>query len=84
VVKKHRIAGWTAQELREAFRFDHAPKDLLRDRDGIFGQDFRKQVRDVEIKEVLPAPGSLWQRGLRFTARHRRGQNAKSARSLNS
>jgi len=34
----------------------------LRDRDKIFGNDFRKQVRDMGICEVLSAPRSPWQR----------------------
>ena len=35
---------------------------LLRDRDAIFGQEFRDQVRDMGIEEVLSAPRSPWQR----------------------
>ena len=44
------------------FPFDKIPRCLLRDRDGIFGQEFRKQVEDMGIKEVLSAPRSPWQR----------------------
>jgi transposase InsO family protein len=32
------------------------------DRDAIFGTDFRDQVRDMGIREVLSAPRSPWQR----------------------
>jgi hypothetical protein len=32
-------AEWTAQQLREAFPWETAPRYLLRDRDGIFGAD---------------------------------------------
>jgi len=35
---------------------------LLRDRDAIFGDDFREHVRDMRICEVLSAPRSPWQR----------------------
>jgi hypothetical protein len=35
---------------------------LLRDRDKIFGDDFRRQVADMKIQEVLSAPRSPWQR----------------------
>jgi hypothetical protein len=35
---------------------------MPRDRDTIFGDDFRKQVRDMGICEVLSAPRSPWQR----------------------
>ena len=46
----------------EAFPFESAPKYLLRDRDRIYGQEFRKQVAVMIIKEVLSAPRSPWQR----------------------
>ena len=46
----------------EAFPFDSAPKYLLRDRDRIYGDEFRKQVKLLGIKEVLSAPRSPWQR----------------------
>jgi len=55
-------AEWTGQQLREAFPFDQLPRYLLRDRDAIFGQDFREQVRDMGIQEVLSTPRSPWQR----------------------
>ena len=58
----HPTAEWTAQQLREAFPFGQLPRYLLRDRDAIFGKDFRKQVRDMGIREVLSAPRSPWQR----------------------
>ena len=61
-VTAHPTAEWTAQQLREAFPFDQLPRYLLRDRDGIFGKDFRDQVRDMGIREVLSAPRSPWQR----------------------
>ena len=35
---------------------------MLRDRDGIFGREFRKDVKTMGIKEVLSAPRSPWQR----------------------
>ena len=41
-VTAHPTAEWTAQQLREAFPFDQVPRYLLRDRDGIFGREFRK------------------------------------------
>jgi transposase InsO family protein len=61
-VTAHPTAEWTAQQLRNAFPWDAAPRHLLRDRDGIFGDDFVKQVRDMGIEEVLSAPRSPWQR----------------------
>jgi hypothetical protein len=49
-VTAHPTAEWTGQQLREAFRFAQLPRYLLRDR---FGADFREQVRDMGICEVL-------------------------------
>ena len=60
-VTAHPTAEWTAQQLREAFPFDQLPKYLLRDRDGIFGHDFRKQAKEMGIEDVLTAPRSPWQ-----------------------
>jgi transposase InsO family protein len=61
-VTAHPTAEWTGQQLREAFPFEEVPRYLLRDRDGIFGADFAKQVRNLGIEEVLSAPRSPWQR----------------------
>jgi transposase InsO family protein len=61
-VTAHPTAEWTGQQLREAFPFDQLPRYLLRDRDAIFGLDFREQVRDLGIQEVLSTPRSPWQR----------------------
>src|SRR3984893_300803 len=61
-VTAHPTAEWTTQQLREAFPWDRAPQYLRRDRDGVFGADFTKQVEDLGIQEMLSAPGSPWQR----------------------
>jgi putative transposase len=61
-VTAHPTAEWTAPQLREVFPWDTAPRYLLRDRDRILGDDFRKQVKAMSIKEVLAAPHSPWQR----------------------
>jgi hypothetical protein len=61
-VTAHPTAEWTAQQMREAFPWDSAPRYLLRDRDRIFGEDFVKQVQAMGIQQVLSAPRSPWQR----------------------
>ena len=61
-VTAHPTAGWTGQQLREAFPFDQPPRYLLRDRDAIFGEEFRRQVTAMGIHEVLSTPRSPWQR----------------------
>jgi putative transposase len=61
-VTAHPTAEWAAQQLREAFPWDSAPRYLLRDRDRIFGHEFVEQVKAMGIKQVLSAPRSPWQR----------------------
>ena len=60
-VTEHPTAAWTAQQVVEAFPWDTAPKYLLRDRDGIYGDFFRGRIKNMGIKEVLIAPHSPWQ-----------------------
>jgi len=63
-VTAHPTAEWPAQQIVEAFPFDSSPKYLWRDRDRIYGLEFRKQVDVMGIKEVLSAPPSPRQRQL--------------------
>jgi len=60
-VTAHPTAAWTAQQVVEAFPWDTAPKYLLRDRDKIYGNWFRRRVKNMGIEEVLTAPRSPWQ-----------------------
>ena len=46
-VTAHPTSEWTGQQLREAFPFAELPRYLLPDRDAIFSNDFREQVRDM-------------------------------------
>jgi hypothetical protein len=54
-------AVWTAQQLREAFAFTSPPKYLLRDRDRIYGLEFRCRVEALGLEELRIAPCSPWQ-----------------------
>ena len=54
-------AQWTARQIVEAFPFEEAPRFLLRDRDGIYGQDFQDRMENMGIEEVLIAFRSPWQ-----------------------
>jgi transposase InsO family protein len=54
-------AEWTAQQVIEAFPYDEAPRYLVRDRDGIYGEFFKRRVKGMGIDEVLIAPQSPWQ-----------------------
>jgi putative transposase len=60
-VTEHPTAQWTAQQIVDAFPDDSAPGYLLRDRDRVYGQQFRHRVKGMGIEEVLTAPHSPWQ-----------------------
>ena len=54
-------AEWTAQQIINAFPYEETPRFLIRDRDGIYGDYFKKRVKDMGIEEVLISPQSPWQ-----------------------
>jgi putative transposase len=60
-VTAHPTAAWTAQQLREAWPWDTAPRFVIRDRDAIYGSEPRRTVRQMGIEEVLTAPRCPWQ-----------------------
>jgi putative transposase len=60
-VTAHPTSGWTARHLLEAFPWDGAPRYLLRDRDGTYGERFRDAAAWLGIREVLTSPQSPWQ-----------------------
>ena len=60
-VTEHPTAVWTAQQVVEAFPFDEAPRFLLRDNDGVYGEVFQRRVKNLGIDEVKTAKGSPWQ-----------------------
>src|SRR5262249_55574422 len=60
-VTEHPTASWTAQQLVDAVPDESAPKYLLRDRDSVYSQTFRRRVKGLGIQEILTAPRSPWQ-----------------------
>jgi transposase InsO family protein len=54
-------AEWTAQQVINAFPHEESPRFLIRDRDGSYGDYFKKRVKGMGIEEVLIAPRSPWQ-----------------------
>ena len=60
-ITEHPTAAWTVQQVIEAFPDDTAPRWLLRDRDVIYGDTFRRRVAGMGIGEVLSSPASPWQ-----------------------
>ena len=57
-VTAHPTAAWTAQQLRDAFPWDQAPRFLLHDRDHAFDG---LTATAMGLHEVLTAPRSPWQ-----------------------
>ena len=60
-VTGHPTAQWTAQQIRNAFPWDTAPRYLLRDQDGTYGPAFRAGLDAIGIEDVRTAPRSPWQ-----------------------
>ncbi len=61
-VTRHPTAEWTARQVVEAFPGDGTePKYLVRDRDAIYGDVFRRQLEVMGIKEAVTARKSPWQ-----------------------
>jgi transposase InsO family protein len=60
-VTEHPTAVWAAQQVIEAFPDDTAPPWVLRDRDSIYSEAFRRRLAGMAIAEVLSSPESPWQ-----------------------
>ncbi len=53
--------AWTGRQITQAFPWDTAPEYLVRDNDKIYGREFQKAARNLDIAEVKIAPHSPWQ-----------------------
>ena len=60
-VTEHPTAAWAGQQIIEAFPEDRAPRFMVRDRDGNYGESFRSRVEGMSIEEIRIAPQSPWQ-----------------------
>jgi len=58
-VTEHPTEEWTAQQIREAFPWDEAPRYLIRDRDARFGKEVIAVAKGMGIEEVVTAARSL-------------------------
>jgi putative transposase len=61
-VTAHPSAAWTAQQLREAFPDEEAPRFLIHDRDTAFAA-IRSTIDGMGIREIRTAARSPWQNG---------------------
>jgi hypothetical protein len=55
-VTAHPTARSTAQQVAEAFPYDRASRFLIRDREGIYGIDFRERVEHMRITDGACSP----------------------------
>jgi transposase InsO family protein len=62
-VTAHPTAEWIARQLTEACGWEQPPKYLIRDRDGAYGDVFKRRVRAMGIRDKPTAPRSPWQNG---------------------
>ena len=60
-VTEHPTAEWTGQQVIEAFSERDAKRYLIRDRDALYGHEFRRRIQSLGRKEVVTAPRSPWQ-----------------------
>ncbi len=60
-VTRHSTAEWVARQITEAFPWDEAPRYLIRDRDSISGDQMKRRLRAMGIRDKPTAPRSPWQ-----------------------
>ena len=60
-ITDHPTAAWSAQQIIEAFPDDTAPRWLVRDRDAIYSDEFRRPVAGLGINQAVCSPCSPWQ-----------------------
>ena len=70
-------AEWIAGQVTEAFPWGEAPRHLIHDRDGAFGQEYTRRVHAMGIRDHPTAARSPWQNRTRRAA-HRLGPAANA------
>jgi transposase InsO family protein len=73
-ITRHPTAAWVAQQLREAFPYDSAPKYLISDREHTFKGEVVETAESLGISPIRIAVRSPWQNGVaeRFVGSCRR------------
>jgi putative transposase len=56
-------ADWTSLQLIQAIPFNSAPRYLIRDRDGVYGQKVTDTLGFLGVEPFVTAPRSPWQNG---------------------
>ena len=62
-VTAHPTAEWIANQVSEACGWEQAPRYLIRDRDGAYGEVFIRRLRSMGIRDRPTSPRSPWQNG---------------------
>ncbi len=60
-VTAHPNSMWISQQLVEAFPFEEAPRFLIRDGDGKYGNAVLRRITSMGIDDTQTSPGSPWQ-----------------------
>ena len=62
-VTAHPTAEWIARQLTEAYGWEPVPRSIIRDRDSVYGEIFKRRLRAMGIRDRPTAPRSPWQNG---------------------
>src|SRR5229473_2762357 len=62
-VTAHPNAEWIANQVTEACGWEQAPRYLIRDRDGAYGEVLIRRLRSIGIRDRPTSPRSPWQNG---------------------
>src|SRR5882672_1139751 len=62
-VTAHPTSEWIANQITEACGWEQAPRYLIRDRDGAYGEVFIRRLRSMGIRDRPTSPRSPWQNG---------------------
>jgi len=62
-VTAHPNAEWISNQIMEACGWEQAPRYLIRDRDGAYGEVFIRRLRSMGIRDRPTSPRSPWQNG---------------------
>ena len=60
-VTAHPTAEWLARQITDACGWDRAPRYIIRDRDGAYGDVFVRRLRAMGIRDCPASPRSPWQ-----------------------
>ena len=72
----HSLAEWIARQITEAVGWDRAPRYIIRDRNGVYFEVFKRRLRALGIRDRPTAPQSPWQNGCCKVSSARSGGNA--------